>query len=225
VFVPPGTFNERVDITTEGLTLQGSGYSTLIDGGTSPDDHPVDMLDDNITVKNFRAKNDSNGSTDSGTATPAVIKAGGVKNPTAINITITESDRDGIRFEGVDNPVTIGCTIRGTIDRNGFHNFGTNGIIANCIVDGPSSVGIDAANNTIVTNNVVSNCSLVGINSNDRNSIVIGNRVINSGNNGIQFTGIDNIIANNRISGSTTADIDDTGTGTLLDGNLTGPSN
>jgi len=50
VFVGPGTFNENVTISTQGLTLEGCGYDTLIDGGTIGSAITLSAAD--ITVKN-----------------------------------------------------------------------------------------------------------------------------------------------------------------------------
>jgi len=214
VFVPPGTFNESVTIDTDGLTLRGSGYNTLINA--SGDGVVVNAK--NCTIDSVRVT--------SGDRAFLNPNGGG---GTYINC-VANADNRTFRMN-LSSPVTvINCVVEDVRSIVGI-NVGSGSIVTGSIVKQASGItaphGISADDNTIITNNIIQNANKYGIFQNNANSVIAGNRIINSGDTGLELTGdsSENIIANNRISDSANADINNDGTGNLLDGNLTGASN
>jgi len=216
VFVPPGNYEESVEITTDGLTLRGSGYNTLIDGSTNG--NAVSASANNVTVKNVSVQ------TDVPDGDNALVGVG--SNLEVINVAVSQSGNSGITI-GSENASIINCTIN-SCDANGFSS-GANGIVVNgCIIDSVGRNGVNSlsGSNYIISNNLITNTELDGVYKGSENNIIIGNRIINTSNGvGIVPGSINNIVANNRVSDSTNTDINDQGTNTILDGNLTDPSN
>lgn len=221
VFVGPGTFNESVTINTAGLTLEGCGRDTLIDGGTIGE--AITMVGDNVTVQKLRVTSDI------GTGNDGIRVTGDgcvVKQVIANNI-----GDAGISVFSSDCIVT-NCRSSNVGQHNiSLFNSGNRNIVTNNVLKdaGVYSMILDindgGGNNSIIAGNICTDSSNDGIMINGNDNTAIGNRVINSGDDGIGINGIDNIVANNRISDSTNSDITDGGTGTVLDDNLTGPSN
>lgn len=210
VFVPPGTFNESVTIDTEGLTLRGSGYNTLIDSG---DSISISIVSDNVVCKNVRTLS---------TSSVAGIKVNG-RNNTIQSVRATANDY-AIRasFSGVSKNIYNNVSV--TDARGGMIlNVGEQNIVSNCNIN-QVNVGVRGGKNDLIINNIIYNTTADSIRV-DENCVVGGNRLINAGDNGIQIYKRNNLIFNNRVSDSTNADINDFGTGTILDGNLTGASN
>lgn len=218
VFVGPGTFSESVNITTSGLTLEGSGYGTLIDGGTTNDAIRVNATD--VTVRDVSVQ------TTAGTGNAyRGVDVEGSDDATIERVVVRDSDDSGLETGGNDTTIR-NCTVL-SADQDGIVTPGVRCVVSNNNIDGTSRHGILATtDDSVYANNVITNVGDVGIAFPNNDNIIIGNRIINSADDGItNGSGIDNIIANNRISDSTNQDIDDNGTGTVLDGNLTGPSN
>jgi hypothetical protein len=223
VFVGPGTFNENVTISTEGLTLEGVGDNSTIEG---TEGSTLTVNADNATIRNLSVN----------------IIASSTSFPNCILY-------NGLR--GVVDSVGFGATVSN--DSATFGVSGKSGgvglIVKNCLIDSPElniaiapddesivtnniilngGVGIGLRSDGVVANNIISNMSKQGVisgTSSRTDNIVIGNRIIDCSDAGIRTFGADTIIANNRVSGSGSGDIDDQGTGTVLDGNLTGASN
>jgi len=219
VFVPPGTYNESLSIDTEGLTLRGCGYNTLIDGGTGSAIYISDNAD-NVSIEYTSvASNTADGA--------EAIDCDG-NNLFVSNITVRRAGNNGINTNSVvENGATIVNCVIESASGNGFGPSSVgNCIINSCVVKSASNNGVDTANDSIFSNNYVQNTGTTAIiNFNKQNNIIIGNRVTNAGDVGIYNAGDNSIIANNRVSDSTNADISDSSTGTLLDSNLTGASN
>lgn len=219
VFVGEGTFNENVTISTAGLTLQGSGYDTLIDGGTTG--YAVSVSAKNVVVSNVSVKTDPNGIT--------------VINPSANNIkfnsvNIREGGSDGINLFGADFCTVKNCRISScSVGIDGDET--SKSIITNNTITDVSGIAIllgdDAHGDNIVARNIIVNPSNHGIGVSNNDNIIIGNRIQNAVNNGLaDFGGFDDIYANNRISDSGSSDIDTvSASGEVLDDNKTGPSN
>lgn len=225
VFVPPGTFTEDPTVTTDGLTLVGTGYGSYIDGGSS---HALVVTADNVTVDSLRIETTGTGDGSHCIADTQHDEGGVVKN-----CWFTDSESAGVkvngdggsgykilnnRFDGlVGDPVhsvTSNTLVAGNVMTNS--NYGTK--------IGSQGGGDDS----IVANNIYANnrLSIQFAGSND--CIAIGNICYNSTdleNIVIDSPATDCIVANNRISDSAGAAIDDTGTNTLFDANLTGASN
>lgn len=59
VTVLPGTYVENLSVTTAGLTIEGFGRSTVIDGG--PDLNAIEVQASDVTIRNLVARTDSGG--------------------------------------------------------------------------------------------------------------------------------------------------------------------
>jgi parallel beta-helix repeat protein len=221
VFVPPATFNESVTIETDGLTLRGCGYNTLI--SLSSSNNAVTINADNVSIKNLSIKTtDSNSdciASGSDTADDLSVE----------NITFRDAGYHAMfayaNVNGINWSV-INCRVE-TCNRGFALNNGS--IVKGCIVnDGSNNIFLsnkgNVAESGIVANNIVSNGG-DGIETQIDTTIIVGNRVQNN-SEGIVIVGKgdDCLVANNRIADSTTAIDDNSGTA-LLDGNLTGASN
>jgi parallel beta-helix repeat protein len=212
VFVPPGTYNESVEITTKGLTLRGSGYNTHISTSTGPaiQYNVENVTISNISVSTLGTSNGINGSDKTVWSNVSIREAGG--------------NGGGVGENSIVNNLSTNST-------NGTGVFiKKDSVISNSIIknaqDGVAAL-YSTGDNVIVSNNIVVDAFDRGIRVFDSDgNIIVGNRVINSDGDGIETSGgaSNTIIANNRVSGSST-DIDDSGTNGLLDGNLTGASN
>jgi parallel beta-helix repeat protein len=219
VFVPPGTFTESINVTTDGLTLTGAGVGTNIDGGS---DFAV-SLGNNCTLRNVQVSNSSDRAISIGGHNCLVenIVANSVDTvvngqPDTDNAVIRSVFSDGassqamLLFDHGDGYVISNNTILNSgsdsIVLNDSNNNGDNAILSNNIVKGASGDGI-----------VIGTCDDI---------IIIGNRVHNSTGYGVRNkNGVDCIIANNRASNNTNGDIQDAGSGTVLDSNLSGSAN
>jgi len=213
VFVPPGTFNENVVIDTNDITILGSGYNSLIKGGTGSG---IVINASNVTLREISVQNGNSG--------PAIGTNTGADRGTIHDVSITGSGNFGIEinhgnnwnltniliestgFNGLNTASNTGMVLKNWIVTSGVGNKGMvpnfdESVIANCIVFGGGQAGVQVGGN---------------------DSIVIGCRVHNTDEQGITTSG-DTIVSNNRVSDSV-PDID-VGGNVLLDGNLSGSAN
>jgi hypothetical protein len=218
VFVPPGTFNEAVDIDTTGLNLIGSGYNTLIDSGNSGS--PISVDTKNVTIKNLSVSTASNDSYE------GIVFTSGADGGTVTSCTSRESGTEGISAIGASDCVIKNCVAR-TTPGTGFAANGERTIITGCIVDNISGKGIFYnGDDSIIANNIIDNPNGDGVQGSANDVLIGGNRIISSGQSGVNIKGgTDHILFNNRISDSSGSDISDSGSNTLLDSNLTGSAN
>jgi hypothetical protein len=225
VFVPPGTYNESVTIETEGLTLRGAGYDTLIDGGTSGS--AIKVASSDITVSHLSV------STESGTGNSyhGIHSGSGADFNTIENVFVRDSDFDGFFLEHGSHHRILNCIFE-FADSNGVRTRASSVIVSGCIVkdlgsesfaDGIAVQGEDS----IIANCIVKDVGSTALQLQASNCMVIGSRSINSGSTGVRVPSYveDCIVANNRISNSSNSDISDSGSNTTLDGNLTGSAN
>jgi hypothetical protein len=217
VFVGPGTFNESVTISTAGLTLEGCGYDTLIDGGAS---NATTVNAANVTIRNMSLQTTGGG----GNSVFCVAADTNADSTIVEGVKILDSDQRGVSLTTGTDHIVRNCVSVDTDDE--AFRVGERSMIIGCVIQGTSSNnGIAAGSDSIIANNVVSNTANNAIDLfDDDDMVIIGNRTISPGGSGIQIggTSTDNIVANNRCSGG---GISDSGTGTVLDDNLTGPSN
>lgn len=214
VFVGPGTFSETVSVTTAGLTIEGSGYDTLIDATTTTAVSSSGTTD--VTFRNFSI---SSQNVDGNFARALDLGSGGTAN----EIIVRDSENEGID-PGSDCTV-INCRVENT-GSDAIRVTGTGNIISNCIVVNAGADSIDIKDDdNIVSGNIVNDGGGSGIllDSNADDCVVGGNRIISTSSTGVIMRGNNNILYNNRISDS--GGISDTGTGNVEDGNLTGASN
>jgi len=217
IFIGPGTFNENVTVDTPGLTVQGSGYNTLIDG-TGTVAPAIDGNSANISVFDLRAKTDADRNI---YATISLTGADSI----AENVTVTEYGIYGVEATIVTNCRTSSNVTQGLFTA-GIRASESGGIVTNCVIENANNVGIFSAfDDGIIVNNIVRASNNDNIRVTSADTLIGGNRSISAGSNGLRATGSDNIFFNNRVSDSTDSDISDSGTGTVLDGNNTGASN
>lgn len=215
VFVGPGTFNESVSITTDGLAVKGCGYDSLIDGGTSGDAILVDAAD--VIIQNISCRTDS-GQTDNYNGVQGTTAASGC---TVDNVNVIETAKQGVEIPAPD-AIVANCHLETTSDSSNGIRLGDGAIIRSCLIDNFSNGTNNNGDDIIIAGNIITDCSNRGMLVDGDNYTVGQNRVINSGSDGIAAQGDNNIIYNNRVSGSGGDDISDTGTGNVLDDNLTG---
>lgn len=222
VFIGPGTFNENVTVSTGGLTIEGSGKDTLIDGGTSGDAINLDGTSPDVTIRNLSVQTTAGG----GTSSDGITVISGSSDCHIENVHVRQSDRFGID-SGADRLVVTNCRIEST-DDNGV-NSGSGNVHAvvtnNFFADNDYSVMM-ASDDSVVSNNY-SETSRFGIVVNGNDCLIGGNR-INGTTAGdcVTDNGTDNIIYNNRLSDATAANLDiSNNTGGVTDANLTGASN
>jgi len=216
VFIPPGTFNESVEINTDGLTLRGSGYNTLVDGDNS---RPIIINSPDVSVRHLSVRNNPSSS-----GTRCLDTGTDATNGQISNVFVRASQRRGITVRHGSDWLIHNCTVANTDKGTAIRPDTLRTTVHACITK--SSVenrGVYISSNS--DSSIVSNCVLNNDGTNDtlggksNNSIYIGNRGVSN----VGFTlfgGTDNIVANNRVNS-----INDGGTNTLLDANLTGASN
>jgi len=215
VWLPPNTtFNENLVIDQSDFMLKGSGYTTVIDGGTSG--RAIESNGNNNSIKNLRAETDSNNGNNDAITTFGY-------STTVADCNIPNANRRGVEVNGTDSIVTR-CYFGSGIANNACVLQAVRGRIVNCIADG-CEYGISTnVDDSIIAHNIILNVNQDGI-TDGNDAIIIGNRVHNSGNYGIAIFDNDVICANNRVSNSGNTDIQNSGSGTVLDSNLTGGAN
>lgn len=221
VFVPPETFNESVTIDTAGLTLVGSGYNTLIDGGTTG--AAINVNNSRVTVKNLSAQT----TTGSNTSFQGVRIRGVLSK--IKNVHVRKCDGAGLRTTGRQTLIK-NCTVENTGGRGMALQGASRHIVSSCIVKNTGSSGIllFKKSNSIFSNNIIFNTGSHGLivtGFRSDNNILVGNRVHNSTDNGIVIGSPNSIVCDNRVSDSGNSDIDKQKSSVILDKNLTGPSN
>jgi len=212
VFVGPGTFNESVSSSKNGLTIQGCGDNTIIDGG---DGDAIELTGNNCTVKDLKVNTDTS--------------TGG------IGLTVYQGDNNrmlNISTDGCGGPTlqggtrSMGINCRMTNSRDGVDVVGPYGIYANNVIDNMSQDGIELANeqDNIVCNNQITNVVSMGVGefSSGGDSLIGGNRIADASDT-LYVNGTDSIVFNNRLSEWSDRDIE--GGGYLADGNLSAGSN
>jgi hypothetical protein len=214
VFIGPGTFNESVTVSTAGMMIEGSGYDTRIDGGTTG--HAIDIQAANVTVQDLSVKTTSGGGNN-------YDGLNGNSNSIIQNIGCTESSRLGLTTgkESIISDCRIGTNVEGS-----GVVAGNKSVVKSCVLNSPGFVGILAnSHDCVISSNLVNGTDgSHGINA-DADCVIIGNRIHSAGDDGIRNTSNDVIMANNRISDSGGSNITDTGSGTVKDDNLKGSAN
>lgn len=220
VFVPPGTFNESVTIDTAGLTLEGVGYESYIDGGTIGDAITIDAS--NVTIRSI-----SVGTTyGAGNANSVIVTGTNADSGLITGVVVRESDYYGIwPSDGTDWTIS-NCRVDNT-ESASIRVGGARSIVFGCVVTNADAVAgvYVGGDDSIVSSCVFDSAGGKTINLQGSDSIAIGCRIHNASEHGIEVNSADSIVANNRVSDSTDTDINDSGTGTATDANLTGSAN
>lgn len=221
VFVPPGTFNEYVDLQTEGLLIQGAGYGSYIYTDTNA---TLGVHESNITIRGLSLER-----TPSGGGHAIDSRSSDVENTHVENTHIRASDGNGINLKGNGKHHIIGCNVK-ECSGSAIDVGGGQSVVSHNICKAPTQTvfcitlrGDDAvcvSNMTFYGDEGIHNAS------NSNNQLIGGNRVRGTDDKGIKIGDSNNcIVFNNRVSVAANSAILDFGTGTILDGNLTGASN
>ena len=214
VFVGNGTFAESVDITTTGLTIEGTGRGSFIQStGSGP---AIDAATD-VTVKNVRVE--TSGTTDNADA----INTG--TNLEVRGVYISGSDSGGVRVDHSRVDV-INCEIENTSSFGVGVQGGNNSFVVNNYLTGTSDGLATWSDNHTFSQNWIVDPGGKGIRVEDANMVVTENQIRDAGGNGIDVYGAANgsIITTNRIFGSVGSDLNDRGghSNTIIDNNVTG---
>lgn len=214
VFVPPGTFNENVQINTSNFTLAGAGEGTVIDGGTS--DNAIHVDTDNVTVRDLAVQTTGGGGNEY-----SALRGDG-SHISLINVVCLDSDDWGLRLATGSDYLFQDCRVEAS-DDIAILAGGLAAVVTGCRIESGASEGVYMTqHDSIVTNNVITGVSGDGIRIQNNDDAIIAGNVIRDAGRAMKIggTSTDVIVANNRTVNSN--GIDDFGTGTLLDGNLTG---
>lgn len=196
VFIGPGTFNENVTITTDGLEIRGAGTGTVIDGGTG---RPVEVDANNVNVEKVAVQNTLGANNDN-----TLHVATGADNVTIRMVRVNRSDSRGIRVVG-DNAIVTNCVVRDT-ESDGINFTGSceDGICqGNQVVSGAAdAIQISGVRCTVV-GNVCDSSTNHGIDVFDDANVIVANSINNASMDGINDNGTGTVIACNTITGST----------------------
>lgn len=217
VFIGPGSFVDNVTVSTQGMFVGGTGESSLVDGSSSGDTFTVTSTD--VSFKDIAVRTDVGSGNDS-----FRIESSGCSLYNCIN-TESGSGMTGTASSATD--LLVSSSIVENTDATAIGVNGNRAIVSGCVLgSGIGGNGVDGQEDRIVSNNIINGVGGDGIVLRN-DSLTGGNRIISVGSDGVRVSGAANdcIVYNNRISGSAANDISDGGTGTVLDANLTGPSN
>jgi len=204
VKVGPGTFDETVDITTAGLTVEGSGDRTAISG-----DNGISVSEvGNVTLSNFKVEDTDNTSVNTISA----------PNLTVDNITVIDSGGAGIQIDG-DDVIISNCRIDGATAGINPTTGNSGNIIYNNVVKNISGDGtLPAYPESVIAYNTFENCGLKGMYVGRADMVVYANIIKNTEGDGIDVNDNDNVVVNNRLIN--TGGISDNGSGNLIQSNL-----
>lgn len=187
VFVPAGTWSEALTITNNNVVLFGSGWGSIIDGGTTG--HAISISGSYCTLRDLQAKTDQAGGTDF----DAVSLSGDyihVENVyvsssddvgfglssycSAVNCLVANTDGDGIRA-GPSCRV-VGSRVK-SIGRYGIYatSIGANSVFTGNSIDttGDDGINIHAdAENCVVDSNRIMSWTNEAIDDNSGTSVI-----------------------------------------------------
>lgn len=193
IFVPPGTYNEQLDITNNNLTLTGHYRSTIIDG-LAVAGGPAIYINgaDDVTM---------------GFITMRTTPGGGVGGNEAILV------RDAPRLKLMN--VFVNGSDHGGIH---IHNTSPDCEILSCHIRDPDDQGIHlstAVHRIKIIGCTIQDASGVGILQASDDGTIRGNIINTTGDDGVSLpVGADNnVVTGNRITGWTNEPIDDNGYG------------
>jgi hypothetical protein len=191
VYVPAGTWSENLSLDEDNVVLFGSGWGSIIDGGTSG--HAIDLRGTGNTIRDLQVKTTAGG----GTGYDAVYAPLSTR-ATIDHVYVSESDDVGI-LTGADTLVCGNTYVTGTDGRAILADARVR--IEGVLIYDSGSYGIYMAND-------------------GDDSVIVGNTIDTTGNDGIYIHGdAENcIVGGNRITNWTGEAIDDnSGTSTIGD--------
>jgi hypothetical protein len=196
------------------MMIEGSGYDTLIDGGTSG--HAIDINTSNVDVSSLRVSTTSGG----GNNYSGIRVRSGSDGCSVSLVICEESDDLGIDNQGTDFLLS-NCRFGSNIEGGGFFCAAgsARSIVTGCIANGIFGGRVEGGD-SIIANSISEGGSDGFSVAAGADSLIGGCRVHNVTDDAIagnQSTGC--IIYNNRISDSGGEDIDP-GSGMIEDGNL-----
>jgi len=237
IFIAPGTFNESVKVTTNGLKIMGSGEGTLIDSSTASA-VGITVEASNVTVSNLSVTagddginyvlGSDNARVENVTIVDTANTGSGIvlndDNNIVYNCKVKSADQSGIVTNG-NRTVVGGCVVLNNVSSQGIRLNSVKNISTGCIINGVGFQGILGSfgeGENVINGCYIENTGDAGVSSPGDDSIISDNRINNSGAEGILVEGADSLIANNRVSGSTNSNIDTSGaTNATTDANVT----
>jgi parallel beta-helix repeat protein len=215
IYVYSGIYYETINITKDGLTIQGENReNTIIDGTSSAIDNSTAFIHshNDITIKNFKIRNSNNHG----------IYAQNANNIEISNCEIYDNEENGINFYNV-NDIEINNSEIYYNYYDGIHIVGTTiGSIENCYIydNYDSGILIELSNNIDITNSIIdynnygiklkyqtNNVTITYCNITDNNiGLSIGQYCINN------IIYLNNFVLNNKNSESFATNIWDNGT-------------
>lgn len=192
----PGTFS-TFNVNTAGLTVQGSGRGTLVDGGSG---RAITVGADNVTISNLAAQNTPEG------GTASVIHGDTSLNSAVHNVTIPQAEKHAI-WTGKGWNIT-GCTIEDASNNgNGVYITHPHVKVMGCDFRGAiEGKGITGAGTAVarmeIIGNVFDSLPNTSINTDGPGCIVLGNVVLNSGFTAIYVMGDNSMVGFNRATGT-----------------------
>lgn len=210
VKVGPGSFDERVTISTADLSLVGCGTRTHIRGG-------IKVSAENTAVSNVQLSANI-------IDADAYFADADSPNADVTNVSVLSSPDDGIVVDGGESVVS-GCTVEDVggvgINAGGFRTTVAQNTVENAGSGGIVSSGFDNTGDCLFCYNRVFDIPADGMNIYAVDSVIQGNTVVGSRDMGIKagFAGM--IVANNRVVNSGEQDIGTVDSDILSVGNQT----
>jgi hypothetical protein len=178
VYVPVGTFNEALTITGDDITLLGSGWGTIINGGTTG--HAINVSGSRCVVRELQCKTTVGG----GQPFHGILWTGDFGM--AFRVFVNGSDNNGISSQGQDNMISH-CRIFDP-DGNGIDVATNRSSICNTDIIQTGLFGIGTvASDTIINGNYIDTTGDDGINIHidAENCVATANRITNWTNEAI----------------------------------------
>lgn len=175
---------DGIIISGDQALVDGGGWATIVDGGTTR--HAIDVNNVDVIIQNLTAQTTGGG----GQAYDA-IRWDGTGTGKIVRVKIPDSDQNGILINNTNATVDISdCDVSGC-DLNGIGVAGTSTTIRGCRLNsnGGDGIGADfgsADDSRFIGNECNSNGAYgISIGTNDENCVVVGNRC--SGNSSGQI--------------------------------------
>lgn len=196
VMVGPGTFEEQLSITTDGLAVRGAGGGTIIDG---TDGQAIDVTASNVDVEQLAARNTRDGAGNAdvfdldGTADGAtvrfvrVLRSDGrgfrivADNCTLIGCHSDETDNSGFDFSSSStDSVAVGCVARDATGSQGFELNGSRIGVSGCVSDNAGQNGFFVTGTDCgIVASTSESAGADGIDDDGTRTVIVGNTVTN----------------------------------------------
>lgn len=178
VSIGPGTFNENLTVTTDDMTIEGVGESTVIDGGDSSPAVTIDAR--NVTISNLSAITDRPGSQNAIEVTTNGDKA------KVYNIAGIVAGESGIYTDGTPFKVTIrDCDIEAVGSGSPSIEMKGNDSLIEGVIDNAGNIAVSGQSSNIVNCRVNTTSNLPAIELDGSFCIASNNQVDTDNGDGI----------------------------------------